>query len=76
MGVSAFSIALMLALLESLVDFAAGISMPSPKHGFPLTVLIRTGDGEPDSEFAMEKTSAPSLSQQASVSADPVDRQK
>jgi hypothetical protein len=76
MGVSAFSIAVMLALLELLVDFAAGVSIPSPEHGAQLTVLIRSGSGEPGSEFTMEKKAAPSLSIQASVSADPVDRRQ
>jgi hypothetical protein len=74
MGVSAFSIAMMLALLELLVDFAAGVSMPSLNHVAQLTVLIKTGSGEPGPEFTMDKKAAPSLSQQASVSAVPVDR--
>jgi hypothetical protein len=76
MGVSAFFIAVMLALLELLVDFAAGYSIPGSEDGTQLTVLIRTGDIEPGPEFTMEKKAAPSLSQQPIVSAVPVDRRQ
>jgi hypothetical protein len=75
MGVSAFAIAAMLALLELFLDFAAGVSIPHPDHGGELTVLIRPHDGKPASEQTMEENAAPSLSQQPVVSADPVVRE-
>ncbi len=76
MGVSAFFITVVLALLELLVDFAAGVSIPRPERAAQLTVVIRADDREPRSEPKLEKKSAPSLSQQPLVSARRVERQQ
>jgi hypothetical protein len=75
MGISAFFIAVMLALFGSLVDFAGRVSITDLEHAGRLTVVIRTDDGEPESKFAAEKKSAPSSSQQAVDPANPMDGQ-
>lgn len=74
MGVSALSIAAMLAILDLFVDFSA-TSISSLRHEFRLTILLRTNDSEPASELVTEKEVAPS-SRQAVASAAPVDRQQ
>lgn len=74
MGVSAFSIAMMLALLDLLVDFAAGISMPGLRHRIELTVLNRTVDDEAGSGFTIDEEPSPSLSRQPIESVEPVVR--
>jgi hypothetical protein len=76
MGISAFFIAVMLALFGSLLDFAEHVSITDLEHAGRLTVVIRTDDREPDSEFATETKSAPSSSQQAVDPADPIDSQQ
>jgi hypothetical protein len=76
MGISAFFIAVILALFGSLVDFAGRVSITDLEHAGRLTVVIRTDDREPDSEFATEKKSAPSPSPQAVDPADPIDSQR
>lgn len=76
MGISAISLALALSLLELLVDFAAGVSIPRPALGDRLTVRIRTEDSKPHSELTMEKNASPSLSQQTSVPARRIEPQQ
>lgn len=56
MGVSACSVALLLAFLGSLVDFKASISKPSDEHGQRLTIHIRKGmDNQPVPSLPQEK---------------------
>ena len=76
MGISAFFIAVMLALFGSLVDFAGRVSITDLEQAGRLTVVIRTHDGEPDSEFATESKFVPSSSQHAVDPADPIDSQR
>jgi hypothetical protein len=76
MGISVFFIAVMLALFGSLVDFAGRESIANFEQAGQLTVVVRTDDGEPDLEFATEKKSVPSSSQQAVDAADPIDSQR
>lgn len=77
MGVSALSVAAILALLDLFVDFSAGISIPGPERRQPLTVLIRPGDAELASGLALEKEAAPVRSQDATVtSVNPVERRQ
>ena len=49
MGVSACSVAVLLALLGSLIDFEVRISIPGIEHGEHLTVHIRKDQPNPDS---------------------------
>ena len=76
MGISAFFIAVILALFGSFVDFAGRLSITDLEHAGRLTVIIRTDDREPASKFATEKKAASSPSQQAVDSAEPVDSQR
>jgi len=70
MGVSACSVAVLLALLGSFVDFATSISKPGIAHGERLTIHIRKSGGEPDSNFTTGNQAVRSLSQEEIVSAD------
>jgi len=64
MGVSACSVALLLAFLGSFVDINASLSKPGIDHGQRLTIHIRKGEGGPTSEFAMDDQPVPSLPQE------------
>jgi len=75
MGVSACSVALLLALLGSLVDFAVSISKPGIEPGEPLTVHIRKDEGEPGSNFKTADQAVRSLSQEETVPAEITMRQ-
>jgi hypothetical protein len=68
MGISACSIALLLALLGSLFDFAVRFSKPNIEHGEPLTIHIRNGEGEKDSNFVRGNKVVRSLPQEQVVS--------
>ena len=76
MGVSACSVAVLLALLGSLVDFTVSISKPGIEHGEPLTVHIRKGESEPDSNFTTADQAVRSLSQEETVPAEITMRQQ
>ncbi len=70
MGISACSVALLLASLGSLVDFAVSISKPSTAHGDPLTIHIRKGEGEKNSNFMTDNKAVRSLPQEQVFSAE------
>ena len=76
MGISAFFIAVMLALFGSLADFGGRESIADLEQAGGLTVVVRTEDGEPNSDFATEERSVPSSSRQAADPADPIDSQR
>lgn len=64
MGVSTCSVALLLAFLGSLVDFAKSRSKPSDESGQRLTVHIKQGEGELNPELTMENQAVSSLPQE------------
>jgi len=51
MVISACSVAVLLALLGTLFDFAVSVSTPSIVHGERLTIHIRKGRGDPNSDL-------------------------
>jgi len=73
MGVSACSIAVLLALLGSLVNIVVRVSAPGIEHGERLTLYIRKGVASPKSDFAVDNQSAPSLPQEQFVPTESAD---
>ena len=70
MGISTCFVAVLLALLGALIDFAASISKPSIEHGEPLTIYIRNNGGEPNSGFTTGNQVVRSLPQEQVVSTE------
>ena len=68
--ISACSVAVLLALLGMLFDFAGSISKPSIVHGEHLTVHIRKGRGEPNSDLTTGNQAVRSSPQHAIESAE------
>ena len=68
MGISACSIALLLALLGSFVDLVVRVSKPSIEHGEPLTIHIRKGTGEEKPSSTTGNRAVRSLPQEQVVS--------
>lgn len=70
MGVSVCAIATLLALLESLVDFAVSVSKPGIELGDPLTVYIRNGEGEKNFDSSTDNEAVRALPQEQVVSTE------
>lgn len=65
MVISACSVAVLLALLGTLFDFAVSVSTPSIVHGERLTIHIRKGRGEPISDLTTDNQTVRSSPQDA-----------
>ena len=76
MGISTCAVALLLALLGSLVDFVANIPRLSVEHGDRLTIYISKDEGEPKAETMPDDQAAPSVSQNEVVSVEPRDSEQ
>jgi hypothetical protein len=73
MGVSTCSVVLLLALLGSLVDFAAGVSKPRIKFYDVLTIHIRKGERERNAYVTTGDGAARSLPQEQTISSESAD---